>query len=323
MAVRRVEEEIERLTGVRDPAVLRKALSDRVGLVVAKAAKVAAARKLDELVPDLLRAFDRLFEKPAERDPQCWAKNALAQALVDLGYRDSPPYLRGARHIQMEAVWGGQEDTASNLRGICLLALVTCRDVPRETILRCLVDALAERQYTVRVEAARALAQLEGDDSALLLRLKARLGDKEPPVVGQVFDALLRIEGAEAVDFLASFLSGPSEEVREEAALALGGSRLPAALTVLRDRWTAERDPDLRLSLLRGLSVSRDDAALDFLLEIIRTARPRDVASAIEALAIHRESAEIRARVEAAVEEAGGSAHDDFRRSFTLSASRG
>src|SRR6185312_2059495 len=91
---------------------LRKALADRVNLIVAKAAKVTAERQMRELVPDLLAAFDRMFVKPLESDTQCWGKNAIAKALTELDYRESAPYLRGHRHIQMEGVWGSVEDTA-------------------------------------------------------------------------------------------------------------------------------------------------------------------------------------------------------------------
>ena len=79
--------------------------------------------RLEELAPDLLRAFDRLMEKPVERDPQCWGKNAIVQALVALEHREAAPFVRGIRHIQIEPVWGGQEDTAPTLRGTCALAL--------------------------------------------------------------------------------------------------------------------------------------------------------------------------------------------------------
>src|SRR5579863_10523793 len=122
MAVRDVEAEVAKLAALAGapPAeavpALRKALPDRVNLVVAKAAKIAAQLQERELIPDLLRAFDRLFEKPVERDPQCWGKNALAIALRDLGYQSSAPFLCGLRHIQMEPVWGGREDTAQVLR---------------------------------------------------------------------------------------------------------------------------------------------------------------------------------------------------------------
>jgi hypothetical protein len=63
--VRKVEREIEHLSALRDaPAAealagLRGGLADRVGLLVAKAAKIGAERQLRELVPDLLRAFHR------------------------------------------------------------------------------------------------------------------------------------------------------------------------------------------------------------------------------------------------------------------------
>jgi hypothetical protein len=127
MATRRIEEVLERLSALREcpPAealpALRTALADRVNVVVAKAAKIGAERQMKELIPDLLFAFNRLFEDPADRDPQCWGKNAIAGALRDLEYRESAPFLRGMRHVQMEPVWGRHEDTAQPLRGICVL----------------------------------------------------------------------------------------------------------------------------------------------------------------------------------------------------------
>src|SRR5690242_18376573 len=106
---RKIDQEIERLSELREApresaaAALRKALGDRVALVAAKAAKMAAEMELRELAPDLVRAFDRLFEKAVERDPQCWGKNAIAKALANLEYQESAPFLRGMRHVQMEA----------------------------------------------------------------------------------------------------------------------------------------------------------------------------------------------------------------------------
>ena len=306
MSARRVEEEIERLGRLRDAAdpgaaaALRKALTDRVGLVVAKAAKVAAALELHELIPDLLRAYERLFDKPAERDPQCWGKSAIAQALVSLDHREAVPFLRGARWTQMEPVWGGQEDTAAGLRGICLLALPACAEARREIVFRCLVDGLADRAQTVRVEAARAIAQMGGDEAPLLLRLKARTGDGEPPVIGQVFDSLLGLEANEAVPFVAGFLDSRGEEVSAEAALALGASRLEAAVEALERAWTATRDSALRDALARALSVSRQPRAIGFLLDVVKSGRPAESAAALEALSIHRETAEIWRQVEEA-----------------------
>jgi hypothetical protein len=327
MAHRRVEEEVERLSRLREDgpgpattAALRKALAGRVGLIAAKAAKIAAELRIVEVIPDLVAAFDRFFEKPAERDPQCWGKNAIAKALTELDYRQSAPFLRGARHVQMEPVWGGQEDTASTLRGICLLGLVSCSDVRREAVLRALVEALTEKAQTVRLEAVRAIAEMGGDEAPLLLRLKARMGDTEPPVVGQVFDSLLRLEGREAIAFVAAFFESGSEDVRAEAALALGVSRLPEAEEALESAWGATRDPEVRYSLARAISSSRQPRAFDFLLDLVKNGRGADAAMALEALEIHRESPEIWRRVEETVEEAGSSVRQAFQ---NLRASRG
>lgn len=307
MTNRRVEDQIDALARLRDAgptpesvAALRKALRGRIGLVIAKAAKIAADLQLRELIPDLLDAYARLFERPAERDPQCWGKNAIAAALAVLDFRESAPYLRGARHIQMEPVWGGQADTASNLRGACLLALIACSDIRREAILRCLVDALVDPAQTVRVEAVRALAEMGGGESALLLRLKARAGDSEFVVVAQLFDAILRLEGRAAVDFIASFLrAAPSEDVQAEAALALGASRLAEAVEALENAWRETRDPALRDAICRAISAARQERGFAFLFDLIANGRAADAASAREALAIHRESPEIWSRVEA------------------------
>ena len=315
MAVRKIEVEIENMSALRDAPVaeavpaLRKALSDRVNLIVAKASLIAGERRLVELIPDLLRAWERLFEKPVERDPQCWGKNGIAKALVEMEYRESAPYLRGIRHVQMEPVWGGVEDTASTLRGTCVLALVACSDVAPERVLRCLVDALGDTKAPVRVEAARALAQMDG---GLLLRLKARVGDEDPSVVGQVFDALLAVEREEALDFVAEFLRSDKDEVREEAALAIGASRMAGAVAMLKEAWEREKDP----VMLRALSASRQEEAIAFLVGLVQDGRMKDAAAALEALALNKESEEIREKVRQAAESREPELRSGFQRLF-------
>jgi HEAT repeat protein len=296
---------------------LTKALSDRVNLMVAKAAKIAGERKLGGLLPDLLRAFDRLFENAAQRDPQCWGKNAIAQALVALEYRESAPYVRGLRHVQLEPVWGGQEDTATTLRGTCVLALAACSDIAREETLRLLVDAVADPADPVRVDAVRALMQMPGEEGALLLRLKARVGDPAPQVTGQVFDGLLALEREGAVAFVESFLKHREEAMRAEAALSLGSSRLAGAVEALIGCWEETRDPDLRQAVLRGLAVSRQERALEFLLNLVKCGRARDACAAIEALSVDRESEEIRQRVEMAAEGREPEVQQALRAAFT------
>jgi HEAT repeat protein len=294
VANRRIEEQLEALSQLRGSSAaaatpaLRKALADRVNLVAAKAAKIAAELPAPEVVPELLRAFDRFFEDPVKRDPQCWGKNAVARALKDLGYRESPAFLRGAIHIQMEPVWGGQEDTAGPLRGICLLALPACPDLAREQVLRHMVNALTEASPTVRADAARALAEMQGDDCALLLRLKARAGDVEAAVTGQVLEALLALERRAALPFVRQFLAAGGE-VAEEAALALGGSRQSDAVDLLLEFWPDARGLEYRQALLRALSISRHDRAIEFLKGLVAEGRPQDSADARAALALFPE----------------------------------
>jgi HEAT repeat protein len=171
---------------------------------------------------------------------------------------------------------------------------MACTDITRAELFRCLVDGLTEKESVVRTEAVRGLAELDGDEAALLLRMKARVGDEEPRILGQVFDALWKVEGERAIAFVAPFLEAPADAVREEAALALGASRFAAAVGILRDALDRGRHPQFREVLLRALSLTRQPAALDFLLGLVKTGRMADAEAALDALALHRENQEIR-----------------------------
>jgi hypothetical protein len=305
MAGDRVEKQLEHLKSLRAGGVseastkeLRKALSDRVNVVSAKAAGIADEWQLKALIPDLKAAFGRMLDAP-ETDSQCWGKNAISKALKDLGLAESALFLHGLMHFQWESTWGGKTDAATVLRATCALALVQCTDLPRHETLRYLVNAATERDAGVRSDAVRALEQMSGNEVILLLRLKARAGDQEVSVTGQVLDSLLHLEGPAAVPFVSEFLHRASEELIEEAALALGASRLPEAVAALCATWS-ERRPG-GAALLRAISASRQDSALEFLLQQIRTARLRVAEDALHALELHQESENIVKRIEQAI----------------------
>jgi hypothetical protein len=293
---RRIEDEIAKLAELRHVqaasaiAPLRKALGDRVNLMVAKAAALAGELRLSDLTPDLLLAFDRLFDDLPKSDPQCWGKNAIAKALKELDYNVAEPFLRGAVHVQMEKVWGGSQDTAGPLRGICLLALPGCSDIRREDVMRHLVNALTETDAAVRADAARAVGAMGGDESALVLRLKARVGDDEPTVTGQVLESLLIVERAQALPFVKGFLKPAGGETAEEAALALGSSRMAGAVDVLLEAWETAMGAEYRESLLRALSLSRDDRAVEFLKKLVAEGGEHDVRAARAALELFPDS---------------------------------
>ncbi len=245
-------------------AALPKALRDRNNFVCSKAAALADDLLLRDLIPDLLAAFERFLKEPVKTDPKCWAKNAIVKALKNLGHDDPAVYLRGLAHVQQEPVWGGQEDSAVALRGACALALVAC-SLPRDTILIHLADVLADPEMRVRSDAARAIAQLPGLDSILMLRVKAQAGDREPAVIGQCFLSLLGIDARASIPFVARFLTAANEDLRFEAAAALGECPETLAVETLIARWQIEKSPAMKRAIVLSLGVSRVPEAKAFL----------------------------------------------------------
>lgn len=308
MSKQAFDRKIEALGSLRshpdDPATveqLRKALKDRNNYLVSKAAALAGELAIRALVPDLAAAFDRFLANASKSDPQCWAKNTIAKTLKDLGHDDPAIFLRGISHVQMEPVWGAQVDTAATLRGACAHALVACSLSRLETLTH-LVDLLADREKPVRVEAARAMAQLPGPDSVLLLRLKALAGDPEPEVTGQCFVALLELSSRDSLPFVARFLDGEDPDMRVEAAAALGQCHEPEAVDLLKECWNKQTDPEPKRAILLSLGTSRLPVAADFLLSVLENGRADDALGAIEALAAGRFREELRERVNAAVD---------------------
>lgn len=277
---------------------LRKALKDRNNYFVSKAAALTGDLRLHALEPDLLAAFDRFLVNAVKSDPQCWAKNAIAKALKDLDHRDPAVFLRGIGHFQLEAVWGGSSDTAATLRGTCALALVNCRLADDEILTR-LVDLLADAEKPARIDAVRAIAQLGRPEGALLLRLKALAGDREPEVVGWCFESLLSFDAPDAISFVARFLDAKDPEIFLEAVAALGASREPEALECLKNCWSKTLEPDNKCAILTALGASPLPAAAEFLLTVASEGPAEFAASAVAALGASRFCSEVRGRVAA------------------------
>jgi len=282
---------------------LRKALTHRNNFLVAKAARMVADAELFALLPDVLAAYDRFFLDAAKSDPQCWAKNALVKTLVKLEHRQKDAYLRGLRHHQMEGSYGGLSDTAGALRGACTHALVDCPGLSDADLLGLLLEPLTDADKTVRMEAARAIGQVGGVSAALLLRLRALLAKDEPEVLGAVYSALLAVEGARAVALVAAALKD-GDDLAGEAAFALAEMRAPEALAALTARLRAGVDGWFGGVLLSAIALTRLPEAIDFLVALIAR-DAREAPAAIEAISRTAPNAELRARVEKAVEQAG------------------
>jgi HEAT repeat protein len=272
---RKFEEQIAALDALRqtpDAATepLRKALTHRNNYVVAKAADLVREFNLHPLTPDLLVAFDRFFADPVKSDPQCWAKNSISRALATFDHHDAAVFLRGMKHIQHEPVWGGSSDTAGTLRGTCALALVQCRSLADADLLAHLIELFADKEKSVRVEAMRAVALVGSTSAVLLLRLKALVGADEPEVLGACYSGILEMEGAKAIPWVSRFLAA-GDDAAAEAALALAGTHSAQAFDALRERFDEESDPWFRSVLLSAIALTRQDASLEFLFELVRT----------------------------------------------------
>jgi HEAT repeat protein len=296
------EEQISALDALRQQAPetavepLRKALTHRNNYVAAKAADLIRDFGLQQLTPELLVAFDRFFADAVKSDPQCWAKNAISRALAHFECHDAAVFLRGMKHIQNEPVWGGSSDTAALLRGTCALALVQCRSLSDADLLTHLIELFADKEKSVRTEAVRAVANTGSPSAVLLLRLKAILGADEPEVLGACYSGILEVEGKTAIPWVSRFLVA-SDDAAAEAALALAGTHSVQAFAVLRERFGQESDPWFRSVLLSAIALSRQDAALEFLFELVGT-ESLQAEEAIEAILRSGPSIQVADRLE-------------------------
>lgn len=278
---------------------LRQILQSKHAVAIAQAAKIVREDHLEQLIPDLVAAFERLMQKPETTDPNCMGKKAIADALYRMDYREAALFLQGIRHVQMEPVWGGRADTAPGLRGICALGLVRMNypDVMVE-----LADLLADAEPEARIGAVRAMTYSENPQAVPLLRLKVRLGD-EPGILSECFAALLRLAPDQSLSLVASFLGSANPQVEEMAALALGESRLPEVLPMLQSWWKRTRDPELRQTGLLAISMLRQDPAIEFLLTLISDGNDQDAEAAVAALRIYQDEQELSNRIQQRIEQ--------------------
>jgi HEAT repeat protein len=271
---RTLEAELATLDALRhlSPAAARpeiaKALTSHKNLIVSKAAALALHHHLTSLAPNLVAAFPRFLEDPTESDRQCWAKNELAKALAAFGYQDHEFFLAGMRHIQLEPVWGGLEDTAGTLRGICALALVQCRELNSHRVLLHLVPLLTDKDVFVRVNVVRAIQQIGTDSAVLLLRLLAELASGEPEVLGACYSGVLAIEGPPALDWVARFLRG-EDDASAELAMAIAQTHTPEAFRLLQTTHGQARDSWFRKTVLTAMALTRRQEAIDWLIDLV------------------------------------------------------
>jgi HEAT repeat protein len=303
---RKFEEQIAALDALRQQSPeaaiepLRKALTNRNNFVAAKAADLIREFDLRQLTPELLTTFDRFFVDAVKSDPQCWAKNSISRALAAFEHTDAQVFLRGMKHIQHEPAWGGSSDSAGTLRGTCALALVQCRSLADAELLTLLIDLFADKEKSVLVAAVGAIANMGSPFSSLLLRLKAIVGKDEPEVLGACYSGILQLEGANAIPWVSRFLAA-GDDASAEAALALAATHSTHAFEELSKQLDHASDPWFRSVLLSAIALTRQDAAIEFLFELVRT-EALQAEAAIEAILRSGPSVEATSRLQKLVE---------------------
>jgi hypothetical protein len=274
-------------------AALRKAIQKQAGVVVAKAAEVAAEWNAAKLAQDLHDAFYRLSKNGLEDDPQCWGKAAIIKALYDLAWQDTKVFVDACKTIQLEPVYGGKGDSAVNIRTAAIQALAQLPTADTLTVINTLADLLADESSKVRAEAARACVYCQPLLVSPLLRLKVRSGDAEPRVLGVCFDTLLIAHpDSETVNLVLEYatpkpllkrLATSQDVVQSEAIASLASSGLAEAVNAATKLYPT-LDAQLRRVLLTSLGGSNASEAFNFLCSIVKNAPANEAKWGLEAL---------------------------------------
>src|SRR5262249_55927582 len=126
-----IERALDRLGELRSAAAsevvveeLRGFLRNRSNLVVAKAARVARELRISALLPEMVIAFEKLMRDAPRLDKRCAATTELLTAMYELDYVEPAPYLRGIKHVQLEASFGPPVDEAAKLRAVSAQGLL-------------------------------------------------------------------------------------------------------------------------------------------------------------------------------------------------------
>jgi HEAT repeat protein len=166
-------------------------------------------------------------------------------------------------------------------------------------------DLLADPEPEARISAARAIAYTENSQGVPLLRLKVKLGDKDPQVLSECFIALLKLAPDSSLSLVADFLDHPEVQISEMAALALGESRIKEAFPVLRQWWKRYRAPELRRIALLAIAMLRHDEGLEFLLSLIEEGKLSDAKDAVAALELYRHEHSLGQRILQSINKRG------------------
>ncbi len=290
---------------------LTKVLLGKDNFVIARAARLIARAGDRELVPVLVDALGRLLNMPAG----CRAKSAILEALDDLQYEGTEPFVRGISYRQMEPVYGGQVDTAADLRATCAIMLARryYQDIYFE-MARLLVD----QEASPRLAAVSVLTALGSECGEALVVMRVLTGEQDPMVLRKCFSGLIAADTDRSWSFVTGFLDSTDLVLAESAAIAVGESHNKHAFPVLRETWERNADMERKSTLLLALALTRDDEAIEYLLRMIREERAPQATRVLQAISIYSADERIRERVHEAVSSRGErEVTEAYERAFT------
>lgn len=283
-------ERLKRLEGQVDTGELspdaavqtvREGLAHVSSRVVTRAAKFCKHHRLDMLVEPMVASYQRLLNKPLKTDPGCEAKLAIVAALRCVDYADIDFYLAALKYRQYEPVWGGETDTAGELRAEAILAAARL-GVPDLGLL--LVDLMVDKEPATRAGAIRALAGSGRIEAEPLLRLKLYMGDKRAEVMGECYAGLLAINADQSFELVAERLQSDHQAIRNEAAMAIAESRHPDALSRLQVAFRSQDDAEDQRAMALAIGLVKTPDAIDYLLSWINVDHEERAAAVIVAL---------------------------------------
>ena len=171
----------------------------------------------------------------------------------------------------------------------------------RTRLLAHLVELFADKDKTVRVEAVRAVEQV-GSTSASLAAPSASCCSARTNRKSSARATAASCASKAGAPSPGSPFSGDADDAAAEAALAIAGTHSAAGFEALQEASTirtsnANDDPWFRSVLLSAIALTRQDAALEFLLDLVARNRSKPK-PAIEAVLRSMPSPEVVKRLE-------------------------
>jgi hypothetical protein len=285
-------------------AKLKDAMSSGSNLVVAKAVKIAREKQLDTLMQACKDAYVRFKENAETTDPGCAAKSEIVRWLIEAPQREEEIYLHGVEHVQLEAGWGHPTDTAAELRGLCGMGLVC---MGSRKAMRAVTNLLFDSEKATRLLAIKCAQTARTSDASLLLRARCLAGDPEADVTAEALTALVSVEGNDALAFVAKFMASPDDVIAESAALAIGESRSREGFELLHKAYHDIATHRIRGAILLGMSITRNTAAVDLLVDTIVSGSLPLASDAVRAAALFKQDDAVFKRIGDAVQSRGAS----------------